>query len=111
MRLRDHRGRAGGRLLSQRPEGRLPVGRRYREGTQRHRISAGLLPIGTEVMRQLTRHLPKLLAAVALSLGTTGCAGIVPKFDVPYDEHGVPTAQTIVHQITCELAQLIEDDS
>ena len=54
-------------------------------------------------------HRPsRLLAILASSLSLAACASVVPRFDVPYDEHGVPTAQTIVHQITCELAQLIE---
>ncbi len=49
---------------------------------------------------------PLLLSALFLS----ACASVVPNFDIPTDQGG-PTIESISQHITCELAQLIEQDS
>jgi hypothetical protein len=55
----------------------------------------------TSLRRVLARA--SVLSAVFLS----GCASVVPNFDIPVDEDG-PTIHSISRRVTCELVQLIE---
>jgi hypothetical protein len=48
------------------------------------------------------------LALPLLAFG--GCASIVPSFDIPVDQNGAPTVQSIVRRMTCELAGLLDDN-
>jgi hypothetical protein len=40
----------------------------------------------------------------------TGCATIVPQFDVPYSAEGAPSTATITREIECELYNLVRND-
>ncbi|WP_377828805.1 hypothetical protein ACFKHW_37690 [Bradyrhizobium lupini] len=45
---------------------------------------------------------------VALQVSLTGCANIVPIYDIPRDaSSGAPTVSSIVRRVTCELANLV----
>jgi hypothetical protein len=54
-----------------------------------------------------SRSVPVFVVVSAMML--SGCAAVVPNFDIPVDEAG-PTIQSISRRITCELADLIERD-
>jgi hypothetical protein len=43
------------------------------------------------------------------SLAAGGCAAVVPYFDIPVDEKGAPTVQSIAQRVTYELAGLLEE--
>ena len=48
------------------------------------------------------------VVALLLTVLLTGCANIVPQFDIPPDPYtGMPTVASIVDRVTCELAALI----
>ncbi len=47
--------------------------------------------------------------ACALAIGIGGCASVVPHFDIPVDQNGAPTVQSITRRVTCELAGLLDD--
>jgi len=47
-------------------------------------------------------------AALLIMTLCTGCA--VPFFDVPLDEYGQPTVQTIIERIQCEVRDMVRDD-
>jgi hypothetical protein len=51
-----------------------------------------------------------LLRLVLPFTALTGCASIVPSFDIPVDQSGAPTVQSIVRRVTCELAGLLDDN-
>jgi hypothetical protein len=40
----------------------------------------------------------------------TGCSNVVPNFDIPTSAAGTPTVQSISRRITCELAQLLDNN-
>jgi hypothetical protein len=46
---------------------------------------------------------------VLSSIGISGCAAVVPNFDIPVDQTGAPTVQSIVRRVTCELAGLLDE--
>lgn len=48
---------------------------------------------------------------IAALLGLGGCSTIVPSFDLPKDQDGVPTVSSIVDRIECELASMLIDDT
>ncbi|WP_315703052.1 MULTISPECIES: hypothetical protein [unclassified Bradyrhizobium] len=50
------------------------------------------------------------LLAVVSSTAISGCASFVPYFDIPVDQKGAPTVQSIVRRVTCELAGLLDDN-
>ena len=52
----------------------------------------------------------RFLFAVLSSIAMGGCASVVPSFDIPVDANGAPTVQSIVRRVTCELAQLLDDN-
>lgn len=39
-----------------------------------------------------------------------GCASFVPYFDIPVNEAGAPTVQSIIMRVTCELAGLLDEN-
>lgn len=49
------------------------------------------------------------ILGIACSVFLSGCASVVPNFDIPVNESG-PTIQSITRRVTCELADLIERD-
>jgi hypothetical protein len=55
--------------------------------------------------------LGKALSVCAVAFGVSVCSGCaVPRYDVPRDSAGQPTAETIVDRIQCELRDMVRDD-
>ncbi|XYD08791.1 hypothetical protein R1A27_28280 [Methylobacterium sp. NMS12] len=55
----------------------------------------------------------KLIRAIILPIVTisvASCAGIVPSFDVPTTDEGVPVTTSITRRVICELIDLVRDD-
>ncbi|MGE7414079.1 hypothetical protein [Methylobacterium tarhaniae] len=44
----------------------------------------------------------------ALSVAVSGCASIIPTFDIPSERDGTPTVKSIVNKINCELEDIVE---
>ncbi len=55
----------------------------------------------------LLRFAARFVALIAIFL--SGCASVVPKFDVPSDPAGVPTVRSIVDEITCEFDDMLAE--
>src|SRR5437764_10337261 len=53
----------------------------------------------------------QILCAMTLCASVlSGCATVVPKFDVPYYPNGAPSTATITREIECELYDLVRND-
>ena len=54
------------------------------------------------------KKVAKATSLIMISGAISGCAAVVPNFDIPVDQTGAPTVQSIVRRVTCELAGLLD---